>query len=96
MTVVWSWNSMLHAWEAGGVARGNVEGALLAEAAEPRFLGGEYCPMHCSSVVRFRPGQHPQEAMNAHMDNPAACRKHPDATGRRHPVHKNRQKGSRD
>lgn len=83
MTNVHAWTSMLHAWEHGGVARGNHEAVLAAEALNPAYRFGDYCPARCGSVVRWSRTESADAAMAAHTDDPARRRKHPDARKRK-------------
>lgn len=71
-----SWLSMQGAFERGGIAHGNIEGALHAEAARIEFSGGTDCPNGCGSVIAYQVGLPPLDSVYRHTRNPAACRKH--------------------
>lgn len=68
---------MQGAFERGGIAHGNIEGALQGEAARVEFSGGAYCPKGCDSIVAYQVGLPPQASIRRHVENPAACRRHP-------------------
>jgi hypothetical protein len=70
-------SDLLKRWASGGVARGNVEGALKAEKRQQRFKGGQDCPADCGSVIAYEEGKDPQKSVRRHLDDPKACRKHP-------------------
>lgn len=73
-----SWVSMAHAYEHGATAHGNIEAVREAVAQRVEFRGGVDCPAHCGSVIAYRVGLPPQDSIAEHLDNPAACRRHPD------------------
>lgn len=95
MTEVHVWGSMLHAWERGGIARGNHEAVLAAEALDPGYAFGDYCPAHCGSVVRWSGTESADVVMSAHTEEPARCRKHPSSQNRKRTNDKYKQQQSR-
>lgn len=94
MTNTHAWSSMLHAWERGGVARGNHEAVLAAEAANSEYRFGDYCPARCGSVVRWSRTESADAAMSAHTEDPTRCCKHPDARKRKRTNDKFKQQQS--
>lgn len=71
-------SQILKRWAAGGVARGNVEGAREAEKRQQRFKGGQDCPAKCGSVIAYEVGKDPLVSVRRHLADPKACRKHPE------------------
>lgn len=77
-----SWLSMAHAFERGGIAHGNLEGVLQAEARRVEFSGGKICPKGCGSVIAYQVDMPPLNSISRHTTNPESCRRHP-ANGKR-------------
>lgn len=69
-------SEILKRWAAGGVARGNREGALEGERRQQRFRGGQDCPAKCGSVIAYEVGKDPKLSVQRHLKDPKACRKH--------------------
>ncbi|HVH13104.1 MAG TPA: hypothetical protein VM759_08635 [Longimicrobium sp.] len=73
-----NYGEMAERWMAGGVSRGNREGALAAEKRQQRFRGGEKCPAGCGSIIAYQVGMAPRRSVDRHTSNPRACLNHPD------------------
>lgn len=76
-----SWTDVRCRWERGGTVRANLEDVARANAARVEYAGGELCPEHCGSIIRYRKGRPRREAVQAHVRDPAACWRHPERRG---------------